>query len=132
MMYIDRDAKNYGDGLFMLTEELGETEQVKEDFDVLCTAIQNNPEFLQLLDTPALSREERIDMIEKTFGALSRNLVNLFKILSERRLAYLIYKVKDAYMISYDVSREIERVEAVSTIPLTPDQINKLTLKLEG
>lgn len=131
MMYIDRDAKNYGDGLFMLTEELGETEQVKEDFELLCTAIQNNPEFLQLLDTPALSREERIEMIEKAFGKLSRNLVNLFKILSERRSAYLIHKIKDSYMMSYDVSRGIERVEAISIIPLTIEQINKLTVKLE-
>lgn len=131
MMYIDCDAKNYGDGLFMLTEELGETEQVKQDFELLCAAIQENPAFLQLLDTPALSREERIALIDKTFGSFNKNLINLFKILSERRLAYLIYKIKDAYMMDYDISRGIERVEVVSIIPLTEAQFNKLTVKLE-
>ena len=33
--------------------------------------------------------------------------------------------------MAYDISRGIERVEAISIIPLTAEQINKLTLKLE-
>lgn len=131
MMYVDQNAKSYGDGLFMLTEELGDTDQVKQDFEILCTILQDSPAFLQLLDTPALSREERIGLIDKTFGALNKNLVNLFKILSERRLAYLIYKIRDAYVSEYDASRGIERVEVISIIPLTDAQLQRLKHKLE-
>lgn len=131
MTYVDRDAKNFGDALFMLAEELGETEVIKVDFDTLCSVIDENPEYLKLLDTPSLSREERVGLISKAFGTLNKNLVNLVKILAERRFAYIIRKVRDAYMACYDASRGIERVEAISIIPLTEEQTEKLQRRLE-
>ena len=130
MAYIDRDAKNFGDALFMLAEELGQTEEIKVDIDTLCTSIEQNPDYLKLLDNPAISREERVDLVGKAFGVLNKNLVNLVKILAERRLVYLVDKIRDAYSSAYDISRGIERVEAISTIPLTSAQLEKLQTKL--
>ena len=54
----------------------------------------------------------------------------MVKILVERRLLYLINKIYDAYISAYDISRGIERVEAISSIPLTNSQIEKLQNKL--
>lgn len=130
MAYIDRDAKNFGDALFMLAEELEQTEEIKVDIDILCTSIEQNPDYLKLLDNPAISREERVDLVGKAFGMLNKNLVNLVKILAERRLVYLVDKVRDAYSSAYDISRGIERVEAISTIPLTSSQLERLQTKL--
>lgn len=59
MAYIDREAKNYADALFMLSEELAETELVKSDLETVCGAVAENPEYLKLLDTPSIPREER-------------------------------------------------------------------------
>lgn len=131
MAYIDRDAKNFGDALFMLAEELEQTDEVKLDFSTLCESIKQNPSFLNLLDNPAISREERVALVDSTFGSLNKNLVNMTKILAERRLVYLIFKIRDAYMSAYDISRGIERVEAISIIPLTESQTEKLQRKLE-
>ena len=61
---------------------------------------------------------------------LNKNLVNLVKILAGRRLVYLVDKVRDAYSSAYDISRGIERVEAISTIPLTSFQLERLQTKL--
>lgn len=130
MAYIDRDAKNFGDALFMLAEELEQTEEIKVDIDTLCTSIEQNPDYLKLLDNPAISREERVDLVGKAFGMLNKNLVNLVKILAERRLVYLVDKIRYAYSSAYDISRGIERVEAISTIPLTSAQLEKLQTKL--
>ena len=131
MSYIDNNAKNYGDALFMLAKELDEIDTVKVDFDTLCKVIEHNPEYLKLLDTPSLSREERVKLVDTAFGTLNKNLVNMLKILSERRLAYLICKIREAYIVAYDEHYGIERVEAISAIPLTTEQLNKLKLKLE-
>lgn len=130
MVYVDQNAKNYGDALFMLAEELDQVEEIKSDFDMLCHIIYDNPDYLKLLDTPALSREERVKLAGSAFGSLNENLVNLVKILVERRITYLVYKIKDAYMLSYDISHGIERVEAISIIPLTDAQLEKLQNKL--
>ena len=131
MAYIDRDTKNFGDALFMLAEELEQTEDVKADIDTLCKSIEQNPDYLKLLDNPALSRDERVELVDKAFGTLNKNLVNLVKILAERRLVYLIHKINSAFNSAYDVSRGIERVEAISIIPLTDAQLEKLQHKLE-
>ena len=131
MSYIENNAKNYGDALFMLAKELGEIDIVKNDFDTLGAVVEENSEYLKLLDTPSLSREERVKLVDTAFGTLNKNLVNLVKILAERRLVYLVSKIRQAYMLAYDEHYNIERVEAISAIPLTSEQINKLQLKLE-
>ena len=102
MNYIDNNAKNYGDALFMLAKELNEIDTVKADFDTLCEIIVHNQEYLKLLDTPSLSREERVKLVDTAFGTLNKNLVNMLKILSERRLAYLICKIREAYIVVYE------------------------------
>ena len=50
-------AKAYSDALFMLAEELGETEAVKQDMEALIALISENPTYTDLLDTPALNKE---------------------------------------------------------------------------
>ena len=131
MSYIDSNAKNFGDALFMLAKELDEIEIVKNDFDTLCEVMGQNSDYLKLLDTPSLSREERVKLVDTAFGSLNKNLVNMVKILTERRLVYLIHKIREAYILAYDEHLGIERVEAISAIPLSDNQINKLKIKLE-
>ena len=41
MSYIDNNAKNYGDALFMLAKELEEIDTVKNDFDTHKLQIKN-------------------------------------------------------------------------------------------
>jgi F-type H+-transporting ATPase subunit delta len=130
MAYIDNDAKSYGDALFMLANELNQADEMKDDLSTLCKTISENPDYLKLLDTPALSREERVKLADEAFNGLNKNLVNLVKILIERRVAYLIFKIRDAYMSAYDISRGIERVEAITVLPLTDIQLSKLQNKL--
>lgn len=130
MAYIDNDAKSYGDALFMLADELDQADEMKDDLSTLCKTISENPDYLKLLDTPALSREERVKLADEAFNGLNKNLVNLVKILIERRVAYLIFKIRDAYMSAYDISRGIERVEAITVLPLTDIQLSKLQNKL--
>ena len=70
-------------------------------------------------------------LVDSAFGMLNKNLINMVKILTERRLVYLISKIHEAYILAYDEYYGIERVEAISAIPLSAEQINKLQLKLE-
>lgn len=132
MAYIDNNAKCYGDAIFMLAEELGETERVKDELALVTSLFRENPEYLRLLDTPALSREERVGLIDASLGTLNKNLVNLLKILAEKRESYMIFKIGDAFLSAYDNSRGIERVEAVSAIALSEVQTDKLKSKLEN
>lgn len=130
MAYVDNNAKSYGDALFDLATEGSKVKNVAEDLEVVAAVLERSPEYVKLLDTPALSREERVELIENAFGTLDRDLVSLLKILSERRLSYMLFKIRDAYVSRWDELEGIERVEAISSIPLTAEQSERLALRL--
>lgn len=125
------NAVEYGRALFMLTEEVGNTEEVREDVMVLRAAFCENPGFSNLLDTPAISKDERIGVVNVTLASMDKNLVNLVKILAERRQTHCMPDVLDAYLAIYDEAHGIERVEAITVMPLTTEQAQRLEAKLE-
>ena len=132
MTDVTSGIKAYGDALFSLSEELGETEAVIADVEILSGVINENPEYLKMLDSPALSREERLALIDTSFSTLNKSLVNTAKLLSERRLTYALPKVLEAFIKAYEISRGIERVEVISAVPLSQTQTEKLKAKLEA
>ncbi len=125
------NAIEYGRALFLLTEEVGSTEGVKEDVTVLIAAIKENPDIIKLLDTPAVSKAERLSVIDKILAPLDVNLCSLVKMLAEKREAHSLIKVLEAYLSVYDEARGIERVEAITALPLTDEQTKRLTARLE-
>jgi len=131
MTDVNGGMKAYGEALFSLTEELGSTESVLSDVKTLSDVISVNPDYLKLLDSPALSSEERLGLIDKSFSSLDKNLVNTVKLLCEKRLSYAIPKALAAYVKTYETSRGIERVEVISAVPLSLAQCARLKAKLE-
>ncbi|MBQ7387091.1 MAG: ATP synthase F1 subunit delta [Clostridia bacterium] len=126
------DGKEYGKALFMLTEECGTTERVVEDVKVARSAFLENSDYVRLLDTPVLPKNERVALADKAFLSLDENLVNLIKILAEAHNTHAFIKAADEYLSLYDDSRGILRVEAISAIALTHEQSAALAKKLEG
>lgn len=126
------NAIEYGRALFLLTEEVGSTERVREDVTVLIGAIKENPDIIKLLDTPAVSKEERLAVIDSILVSLDTHLTSLVKILAEKREAHSLIKVLEAYLAVYDEARGIERVEVVSARPITEEQSARLKARLEA
>lgn len=124
------DAKEYGKALFLLTEEEKLTESILADLKIARDAMLQNPTYEKLLDTPALSKAEKIDLIDKAFSSLHELLSNFMKLLCEKRAIYLFPKAVEEYLRLYDESRGIERVEVVTAIEMTESQKDALTKKL--
>ena len=132
MSDVANGMKAYGDALFMLAEELGQTEAVKGDAQTMLAVIDASPEYLTVLDSPALSREERLGLIDRSFNSLNQNLVNMTKLLAEKRLTHALPKALEHFIKAYESSRGIERVEVISAVPLSSAQCARLKAKLEG
>ena len=125
-------SKQYGKALFEITEELGVTERVLAEISAAASLFSASPDYPKLLDTPAVPKEERVELVEQALGSLDENLVNLIKILSEQHSTYLLPKISAEYSALYDESRGIERAEAVSALPMSDEQMARLQSKLEG
>ena len=120
----------YGNALFLLAKEEGAVETVNADLAVAHTAIKENPDYVRLLDTPALAKAEKLILIDKAFSTLNYCVVNLLKILCEKHLVYSLDEVVSTYASLYDEYNGIERVEAVTAIPLTNAQAKAISDKL--
>ncbi len=124
------DAKEYGKALFLITEEDAISDKVLADVNTADSVLKANPEYIKLLNSPAISSAERVELVDKAFGGLNEHLCNLIKILTEKRSVQLFAKAAEAYSNLYDESRGIVRVEAVTAIPLTEAQSNAISAKL--
>ncbi|MBQ8372588.1 MAG: ATP synthase F1 subunit delta [Clostridia bacterium] len=123
-------AYEYGRALFMLGEEEGISDGIKSDAQTVRAVLKENPEYIKLLDTPALTKEERLAAIDGSLGTLDENLVNLIKILSGKHMAHLVPRVLDVFDALYDERCGIERVEAISAVAMSDGQIDRLARRL--
>ena len=81
-------AREYGRALFMLTEEVGSSERVREEALGLVRLFDSNPEYSKMLDTPALSPDERIALVGETLNILQQKLHQANSV-SEQTFHYL-------------------------------------------
>ena len=125
-------SNEYGKALFMLTEECGTTDTAIADISAANEIFKQNPDYIKLLDTPAITKAEKLALAEEAFRTLDGNLKNLIKLLCERHSVYTFGQVYDTYLALYNESRGIERVEAVTAVSMTEEQISRMTEKLSS
>lgn len=126
------NVREYARALFLISEEDGDTEDVLAQLKTLDELMKKEPGYVTLLDTPAVSKAEKLGLIDEAFGSLNKNLLNFIKILSERHHVYTLAKVVTEYSALYDKARGIVRVDAVTALELSKDQKEALKKKLEG
>ena len=123
-------AAEYGKALFMLAEERGSTGSCLSDVRAACRIFKENPRYVKLLDTPAIIKSEKLSLIDEAFSSLDEDLKSLIKILCESHSVYAFAEIEKEFSTLYDLSRGIERVEAVTAIAMTDEQISRMTEKL--
>ena len=121
----------YAKALFMLAEEENTCETTLLDLRAVIAAVKENESYLELLDTPALSKEEKLSLIDEAFSSISVSVVNFIKILCEKRLVRILPSVLKEYEALYDEKFGILRVEAISARPMSREQLDTLREKLE-
>ena len=124
------DANEYGKALFLITEEDGVTDKILSDVKTAERVLESNPDYIKLLDSPALSKDERVGLVSKAFSGVDERLSNLLKILTEKRIMHTFVRISKTYYALYDESRGILRVEAVTAIPLSEKQAKAIKDKL--
>lgn len=123
----------YGLALYDLAKSEGLTEQILKELDVLRQSFDEEPAFLKLLSTPTLTKQERCDILDNSFrGKLQPYLLNFLKILTEKGYIRYFSQCCDAYRDQYNRDHGILPVTAVTAVPMTEAQQNRLTAKLEA
>ena len=122
----------YGGSLYDLAAEEQLTDTILYQMEEVRKIFRENPEYMQLLGQPAIPKKERLDLIEKAFGAqIERYLVNFLKLLCERNILNEYAMCCDEFTQRYNKERGIAEAVVTSAVALTQDQLDALKKKLE-
>lgn len=125
-------AVNYGGALYALAKEETLETEILQELSVLQESFSQEPGFLQLLASPNLTKQERCGVLDDGFREkLHIYVLNFLKILTEKGHVRHFSQCVDAYKELYNQDKGILVVEAVTAVPLTPEQQAMLCDKLE-
>ena len=121
----------YGESLYMLAKDENLSQQIGEQLKVLQLSFRQEPDFIRLLSTPSLTKAERCKILDDSFrDSVHPYVLNFLKILTEKNYMRHFSDCCDAYLALYNQDNGILPVTAVTAVPLTQAQSEKLSAKL--
>jgi len=125
-------AKEYATALFMIAAEQNETKKFAAALEAVTAALRDNPEYMEFLCAPNISKAERILSIQSIFGGrIPEDVLSFVKLLCEKERIRITEACFREYMKLYDESKHVSWAHVKSAIPLTAEQKAALRLKLE-
>lgn len=122
----------YGQALYDLAKNESLTKPILDQLGILehCFCMEE-PGFLKLLSSPNLSKQERCQILDESFrGKVQPYVLNFLKILTEKGYIRHFSSCCRTYREQYNQDNNILVVEAVTAVPLTMEQLERLTKKL--
>lgn len=126
------DVSGYGKALFELGAENGTDDRIRKELDVVRAALKENPDYVTLLDTPAVSTEEKLKLLNQAFRDVEPMLMNFLSLLCEKRSFYRFAPCADAFDACYDQAHNLLRATAITAVEMTEAQKKALGEKLES
>lgn len=121
----------YGQALYSLAVEENLSESILQELSVLNQGFQAEPQFLRLLSAPNVAAEERCRILDDCFrDKVHIYVLNFLKILTEKGITKVFPDCVSAYRDQYNRDHNILPVTAVTAVPLSEDQVMRLTEKL--
>ena len=121
----------YGQGLYALAKEEGLEEAILQELELLKIAFADQPDFLKLLSSANVPKEERLEIIDSSFrGKAQPYVLNFLKLLTEKGYIVRFTDCCEAYRNQYNEDKGILQVQAVSAVALTEGQRRQLAEKL--
>ncbi len=121
----------YGQALYDLAREEKLDKAILQELCALDTAFSQEPDFLRLLSSPNLSKQERCRVADEALrGKVQPYVLNFMKILTEKGYAKRFSDCVESYRQRYNQDNGILPVQAVTALPLSQAQTVKLAEKL--
>ncbi len=122
--------KEYGGALYDLAVEEHCEDAVHEGLALAVDAFGQAPEYLKLVQNPAVPQAERLGLLDEAFAAAHEYVRNLLKLLCEKSALGLAPGCLQEFRARLDEARGILPVQAFSAVPLNEAQQKVLQEKL--
>ena len=125
-------SKEYGQALFMLACEDGRQKEYGRVLEQIKAVFVDQPDYAQLLASPAIPMEERLRAIEAAFADLApEHVLSYLKLLCEKGRVDCFVESVEVYQELLDAAEHISTATITSAVELTEEEKQKLQLALE-
>lgn len=124
-------AAVYGQALYDLAKSENLSEILLSELTVLSQSFAQESDFLRLLGSAKLTKQEKHALLDDSFRAvLHPYVLNFLKILTDRGYTKHFSQCKDAYIAQYNLDHNILPVTAITAVALTREQSARLQERL--
>ena len=125
--------KEYGGALFALASEENLLDEVAQGLRAALAAIRETPEYLKLVENPAVKKDERLALLDGAFrGNVHPYVLNFLKILCERGALHEFEGCVSAFTALYNQAHGIVEASVTTGVPLEEEQRTRLIDKLSA
>lgn len=126
-------ASVYGEALYALAKDENKSDMMLMQLKALNESFAAEPDFLRLMSAPNLSKIERKEILDTCFkDKVEPYLLNFLKILMEKGYIRQFGSCVQVFRERYNEDRGIMAVSAVTAVPMSDSQKEKLAAKLAG
>lgn len=124
-------ANVYGQAIYDLAKDENLTEEMLQQMMALDESFSANPEFIQLLSTPSVPKQERCQVLDDSLrGQVHPYVLNFLKILTEKGYMRHFSGCCRLFKQQFNKDNGILPVTAVTKLPLSDELRRKLVEKL--
>lgn len=121
----------YAEALYDLAKDEALGTHILDEINSLDAAFESEKDFLRLLSTPNLSKDERLLIIDNSFrGKVHAYTLNFLKLLTEKGYIRSFHECAVAYKNLYNEDNGILPVKVVTAEPLNEKQALRLKVRL--
>lgn len=128
---IDIIANRYAEALFQLSEEENITKEIYKELRNVVELVKGNKELDNVLKSPLVAKNEKIQLIEALFNnKINNNLKNFLKILVEKGRISSLKSIELTFKELLNNKNNIIEGTVISAVALTEKQVKELEEKL--
>ena len=124
-------SKTYGDALFAVALEGSRMDEFFEAVKVVADILRTNDEFGKLMNHPKIMKEDKVKIVEETFGKqIPDEMVGIMVLMVTKGRANEILSVIDYFVDLVKEEKKIGKADVTSAVELSADQKAKVEKKL--
>jgi F-type H+-transporting ATPase subunit delta len=120
-------AQKYAEALLQVESN----EQVIDDLDLISEAIKDSKDLQELLNNPAIQKNQKKTILEQIFNKQKSSVINTIGLLIDKRRSSLISLVAREYKRLFFKKSGIEIAQIGSVTKLSETELNNIKEKLE-
>ena len=126
-------SKAYADALFELSIEENILEEIKSQTALLLQVLEENADFVKLLNAPTVTKEEKINLTDGVFSTkINKHLLNFIKVMIQRKDTAEMKASFTDFEKMYNKHNNIEKAVATTAVPMSDELKTKLVDKLQA